>query len=69
MAKTIAESTLGNYEFRAVEQKGGSLEIKVQQRELGAKRFATKVRMTREEWDSAVGLGGNVFWIMGLPLA
>ena len=43
MAKTIAESTLGNYEFRAVEQKGGSLEIKVQQRELGAKRFATKV--------------------------
>jgi hypothetical protein len=48
--KTVSAGSLGNYELRAMSD--GEI-VKIQYKELGAARFATKKQISKAEWDAA----------------
>ncbi len=67
MAKTIASGSLGNYELRAVDD---GLAVKLQQRELGGKRFSTRHIIHLQTWQLAVSRhseASGAFFDFGMP--
>lgn len=48
--KTVSVGSLGNYELRAMSD---GATVKIQYKELGSARFATKKQISKAEWDAA----------------